>query len=121
MSLIHNNLQRENLLKNPFKGGVYMVKETSEHIYYTIVADSIYPPFYLWAIPMFIVTLFFTGLQWSMWYLPSLLLFSTGILYTYVPLYVTLLFGLKKVGYTQELKLLSLSNVIRLMVSIKTD
>lgn len=109
-------LQNPNITKNPFTGRIKEVTVNQFVKTYVVVMDPLYPPFYWFGLIGAIVPLFFTGIRFSLWLLPGLILFSTGIFWSSLFVYLGLRVGLYKKGYKGEIHKISRKELIRRMV-----
>lgn len=115
MSETHERLQGYNIIKNPFKGGVFNLNYDGKKTY-IIVAKTLYPPIYLFGLPMFFIALYFTGFTWFTF--PGALLFCLGIFWSRYILLLGVILGFKKAGYKGKWSFLTNSEAIRRIYKI---
>ena len=110
-------LQSNNVVKNPYEGKIKKINSENDKESYAIVMTPIYPRFYLFGIILIILPMLFIGIRFSWWMLPGIILFSLGIFWSKIPVYLGILIGLRKQGYKGKVKIISNNEIIKRMLS----
>lgn len=103
---MHENLQKEHFLKNPFLGGVIRWKlPESTHTYYTVVIKPIVIKLYYMGLFLALIPILVTG-NISIYSLPGIIIFALGFFWSKWFYYVMLRLSLRKKGYRSKVKLI---------------
>lgn len=100
-------LETNNFVKNPFRGGVRKITGSMYLVYLEPVYFNFTP--FIWVIVG--ALLFYKG--WTWWLIIPMVLGSLGIFWSKYFFYYMLKLGLKKAGYKDKVKLVSLSDFIK--------
>ena len=104
----HDRLQSNNIVDNPFNGRIIRAKDNNTKKYtYVVIMQPIYPKIYLIGLFYIGIALLFTGMRLSLWQLPGIILYATGIFWSKIFIYSGLKMGLRKYGYRGKVRLLS--------------
>lgn len=110
-------LQRESLLHNPFNGNVKRWHQKGNNLsFYGLSITPIYPRIYLIGLLIALIPLIFTGLKFTVWNSPGLVLYAGGIFWSKYFYYVILKIGLRKNGFKGHVKLLNSKTMLERII-----
>jgi len=110
----NERLKEQNLVNNPF------IDSKAIHLTNTIAIHlkPVYPNYPLIAFFfIFFPILYFKGISWSSWYIPSIVFLGLSCLWSNRFLYFIMKLGLRKKGYKGKIKLLNNNETIRRLIN----
>lgn len=115
MRRTHENLQIENFVRNPFRGGVVYcgtIPKKSYHLHaFGVDMRPTYPHFYLVGLVWIVLAAIFQG-RWG-WYVPGLAILGCGFFWSSSLFYILMYLGLRKGGYKGPIKRIELRALLR--------
>lgn len=110
----HNRLQKEDIVKNPFRGFIKRIGIKSDKMdYHLVIMDPIYPPVPLLGILFMFIPLIFTGFRLTVWQIPGGVFFLLLVFWSKYFYYIMLKLGLRKQGYNGKTWLIRNARLIR--------
>lgn len=111
----NRRLQGNNLLRNPFVGGIFWPGEGNIFVF---VMDPIWPRFFyfgwLWAIGAIVL-----GVPLA-WVWPGVVIGCLGFFWSGAFMYIMLRIAIKKAGYKDRVRMVKLADVFRVYYTLKS-
>jgi hypothetical protein len=104
-------LEDNDIISNPLRGKIITRKG-----FYIFNLSPIYPPYYLWGLPLLVGAFALGGFRLSYWMLPGIIIFSLGFFWSKLFLVSMLRLSIRRQGYGVRLKVLSNKKLVERLI-----
>ncbi len=113
----HSNLQKKDIVVNPFAGKIIKLKHPSHNNTYVVVMDPVYPRVYILGLLMLAAAFVIRGFQITPWMIPGTIISIPILLYSKHFYYLMLVKGIRKFGYRGKISVLSNNDTLDRLIT----